>query len=213
MGVGKSTVATCPFTYGVTLGARLYASVESPTQFGWGKKTWPLPGSGEIKVIPGGKCPNLKEGQPDKRSTRHLDGTADIFNISSHRDNEARSTHTLSKRIVRWGPPFHIPTLKCPNGGANGDASGSKCEKLSHTPGSSNRGLDKRGTGHVTAYHRFEKRDKKSQQFCKGRSMITIFSSEFPNSGDFASNVPGGLTYGYTNPGTTELSNLHKYCC
>ncbi|KAF2003755.1 glycoside hydrolase family 18 protein [Amniculicola lignicola CBS 123094] len=202
VGVGKSTVATCPFTYGVTLGARLYASVETPPQFGWGTKTWPLPGSGEIPVIPGGKCPDLREGQPDKRGMRLLDGTTGILNTSSYREIEARSTHAVSKRIVRWGPPFHIPTLKCPNGGASGDASGSKCEKLSHVPGSSNEDLAKREPGHVTNYHHFEKRDTKTQQFCKGRNLITIVSAEYPNSGEFAGSVPGGLTYGYTNPAT-----------
>lgn len=134
-----------------------------------------------------------------------------MLNTSFDRDVEARSTHTLSKRIVRWDAPFHIPNLKCPNAGASGDTTGSKCSQLSHVPGSGKQDLAKREPGHVTEYHHFEKRDKKTHQICKGSGVITYDSSEFPNSGGFAANVPGGLTYGYTNPGK-EQSPLITNC-
>ncbi|KAF7510841.1 hypothetical protein GJ744_005941 [Endocarpon pusillum] len=204
VGAGASTDASCPWTYGLYLGAKLYAQVDTPSQFGWGKKTWNLPGSGEVTLIPGGKCPDLRAGAPTKRDLLSIGGRRDVFDTSSYRIVEANSTssHRLSKRITPWGPPFHIPLqqLLCPNPEASADLEGSACEKLSHVPGSSNRDVAKRAAGDVRTYHHFDKRAKKIQKFCKGISMITIVSPDFESSGNLHSKLPNALTYGYRNP-------------
>lgn len=170
VGAGSSTVATCPWTYGLFLGANLYAQVDTPPQFGWGKKTWPLPGSGEVALIPGGRCPDLRTGEPTKRA------------LSSR-------SHGLSKRLTPWGPPVHIPLQKllCPNTKASTEVTGDECANLSHVPNSSNGGVSKRASGQVTTYHHFDKRATRRHSFCKAQggrtNLITIVSSPYEESG------------------------------
>lgn len=122
-GVGKSTEATCPWTYGVTLSVKLYAEVTTPSQFGWGKKTWDLPGCGEIAIIPGGKCPDLRSGLPTKRdllwagrnATWRIQPT--VIAAKAHRTRrisfakiDALRAESTNNRSV-WNTPF--PPVGC----------------------------------------------------------------------------------------------------
>ncbi|KAF2856398.1 glycoside hydrolase family 18 protein [Plenodomus tracheiphilus IPT5] len=192
VGVGKSTEASCPWTYGLTLGAKLYAQVDTPEQFGWGKKTWNLPGSGEVAIIPGGKCPDLRTGQPTRR---------DLLSIGSGNDT-LDSAHRLGKRAVPIGPPFHIDlqNLLCPFSNRPALDDTPACAKLSQVPGTGKPDVSKRAIGDSVTLHHFDKREIKQGTFCQGRGVITIKSLSFPSSGRLQAALPGALAYGYTNP-------------
>jgi chitinase len=189
VGAGKSTEATCPWTYGLTLGAKLYAQVDTPQQFGWGKKTWDLPGSGEVNVIPGGKCPDLRTGQPTKRSLLSESYNESLDDPSYQEQSlSAVSPHRFRKRAVQWGPPFHVDlqNLLCP-GAVKPVKDGSACASLSHVPGSGegNTKVAKRAAGDIPTHHQLEKRDKpKTGKFCVGDALMVIKSLPFPSSGD-----------------------------
>ncbi|KAI0572128.1 Glycosyl hydrolases family 18 protein [Pyrenophora tritici-repentis] len=204
VGVGKSTEATCPWTYGLTLGAKLYAEVNTPSQFGWGKKTWDLPGSGEVAIIPGGKCPDLRTGQPTKRDLLWASQNGTIFNESPYQESEIGSAilHRLGKRANVVGPPFHIDlqNLLCP-ASKKPAQDGSECARLSQVPGSGKKDASKRSIGDAETHHHLEKRGSpKTGQFCKGRGLMNIKSLNYPTSGEILPVLPNVLTYGYRNP-------------
>jgi len=203
-GVGKSTEATCPWTYGLTLGAKLYAQVDTPSQFGWGKKTWNLPGSGEAPIVPGGKCPDLRTGQPTRRDLFSIGRRDATVNTSYYREIDVvpAPPHRLARRVVPWGPPFHIDlqSLLCPTS-PKPPQDGTECARLSQVPGSGKKDISKRAIGTVSNYHHWEKRaGPKQGSFCQGIAVITIKSLTYPSSGELQAALPGALAYGYTNP-------------
>ncbi|CBX95390.1 similar to Glycosyl hydrolases family 18 protein [Plenodomus lingam JN3] len=197
VGAGKSTEASCPWTYGFYVGAKLYAQVDTPSAFGWGKKTWDLPGSGEVGLPEGGSCPDLRTGQPTKRSLQSIGSRHPLYDVNGYSgtsDNETFS-HRLGKRVTPWGPPFHIPLqdLLCPSPEGSADNTGTACSELSHVVGSDS--LSKRATGDRTLHH-FEARsvDHKDQDFCdKDGGKMSIRSSNFHTSGTIlgVSNIHG----------------------
>ena len=187
VGAGKSTEATCPWTYGMTLGAKLYAQVDTPQQFGWDKNTWDLPGSGEVNVIPGGKCPELRTGQPTKRSLL-LDSYNEILDTSFHQEGGLLviRPHRFGKRAVQWGPPFHVDlqNLLC-QGAIRPAKDGPECARLSHVPGQEDKSIVKRATGDISTHHRLEKRaGPKIGMFCASDARIVIKSLTYPSSGE-----------------------------
>ncbi|EUC34079.1 glycoside hydrolase family 18 protein [Bipolaris zeicola 26-R-13] len=64
---GVSTTATCPFTYGLDIGARLFARATAPRTFGWAGGEVNLTTPWEKTIIKGGTCPDLGP-IPSKRS-------------------------------------------------------------------------------------------------------------------------------------------------
>ncbi|RYP22768.1 hypothetical protein DL765_001477 [Monosporascus sp. GIB2] len=69
---GISTTGTCPFTYGLDVGARLFARATAPKMFGWAGGEVDLTDKWEKTIIKGGTCPDLGP-IPSKRSLRGLD--------------------------------------------------------------------------------------------------------------------------------------------
>lgn len=69
---GISTTGTCPFTYGLDVGARLFARATAPKVFGWAGGEVDLTDKWEKTIIKGGTCPDLGP-IPSKRSLRSLD--------------------------------------------------------------------------------------------------------------------------------------------
>ncbi|KAI4634170.1 uncharacterized protein J4E87_001340 [Alternaria ethzedia] len=205
VGAGKSTEASCPWTYGFYVGAKLYAQVSTPAAFGWGTKTWDLPGSGEVGLPEGGQCPDLQSGAPTKRGFTSIDGTHPLYHPYEHSGiaNNATAVHRFGKRVTPWGPPFHIPLqdLLCPSPGGSPDNQGSECSELSHVvDGSSS--LAKRASGDVTLNHVFARSlDRKTQEFCADKlgGKMVIVSADFHTSGTILTVLPNIPTYGYNN--------------
>ncbi|RYN32093.1 hypothetical protein AA0112_g6268 [Alternaria arborescens] len=204
VGAGKSTEASCPWTYGFYVGAKLYAQVSTPAAFGWGTKTWDLPGSGEVGLPEGGQCPDLQSGQPTKRGFMSLDGGLPPYHsyALSGIANDSITVHRFGKRVTPWGPPFHIPLqdLLCPSPGGSPDNEGSACSELSHVVDGST-SLAKRASGDVTLNHLFARSlDRKTQDICdKLGGKMVIVSADFHTSGTILNVLPNIPTYGYTN--------------
>ncbi|OHF04585.1 hypothetical protein CORC01_00056 [Colletotrichum orchidophilum] len=68
---GLSTTGSCPFTYGVDVGARLFARATAPKVFGWAGGEVDLTDKWKKTVIKSGTCPDLGP-IPSKRSLRGL---------------------------------------------------------------------------------------------------------------------------------------------
>ena len=97
-----SSQGNCPFTYGVDLGADLYATVDAPAAFGWKPTKFPIAAVKPVSVKPGGTCPEKVE----KRSLEafHLvdDATYDEVMLRSLTDideNNRTSGHQWRKRV------------------------------------------------------------------------------------------------------------------
>ncbi|KAI8237197.1 Chitotriosidase-1 [Colletotrichum sp. SAR 10_86] len=110
LAVGITTTGTCPFTYGLGVGARLFARATAPDPFGTG---WPggevdLTDKWERAIIKLGTCPDLGP-IPSKRSLRRRDplfieGRAEeedmTRNVSRSRVPEARAYQALDADLV-----------------------------------------------------------------------------------------------------------------
>ena len=70
---GISSQGNCPFTYGIDLGADLYATVEAPKAFGWNPTRFPIAAVSPVAAKKGGTCPQM-----EKRSLGAVDDTTDL---------------------------------------------------------------------------------------------------------------------------------------
>lgn len=70
---GISTTGTCPFTYGLDVGARLFARATAPQVFGWSGGEVNLTDKWDKTIIKGGTCPDLGPIPSRRRSLRDLD--------------------------------------------------------------------------------------------------------------------------------------------
>jgi chitinase len=66
MGTGVNTQSNCPFTYGLQIGASLYAQREAPSIFNWPGARYDITGWDKT-VVDCGTCPDLGS-LPTKRS-------------------------------------------------------------------------------------------------------------------------------------------------
>ncbi|CAI0650579.1 unnamed protein product [Colletotrichum noveboracense] len=107
---GISTSGTCPFTYGLDVGARLFARATAPDPFGtgWSGGEVDLTDKWERTIIKGGTCPDLGP-IPSKRSLRRRDplfieGRAEeedmTRNVSRSRVPEAGAYEALDADLV-----------------------------------------------------------------------------------------------------------------
>ena len=62
---GTSSQSSCPFTYGIDLGADLYATVEAPSAFGWQPRRTPIASVDPVSAKPGGTCPQIEKRSDD----------------------------------------------------------------------------------------------------------------------------------------------------
>ncbi|KAF1922183.1 glycoside hydrolase family 18 protein, partial [Didymella exigua CBS 183.55] len=164
---GISTTGTCPFTYGLDVGARLFARATAPGEFSWSGGEINLTDPWEKTIIKGGTCPNLGP-VPSKRRRRGLDhllidGRAEdeVVTRNTSRSgvteptrnlesipNVGASLHTrhigshmssLAKRGAVYGPAFSIPAGEffCP---ALDSDEGITCEQAYDALAASNQG-------------------------------------------------------------------------
>ncbi|KXJ87068.1 oviduct-specific glyco protein, partial [Microdochium bolleyi] len=143
---GKSTIGTCPFTYGLDVGARLFARAQAPAAFGWSGGEVNLTPPWNKAIINGGTCPDLGP-IPARRSLALIEGGEDPLNTSvaapavyhglnvpaiyGYTGLSSRTTDShlsLSKRGAVFGPAFPIPVGEyfCP--AADGEK-GITCEQ------------------------------------------------------------------------------------
>ena len=57
---GVSSQGNCPFTYGIDVGADLYATVEAPEAFGWKPTRFPIAAVKSVAAKKGGTCPQIE---------------------------------------------------------------------------------------------------------------------------------------------------------
>ena len=123
---GVSSEASCPFTWGMKAGVDLYAQADG---FKWTTDRYPLPGTAEFTIYPGGTCPDLSTGNPARRGLP--DGYPDdnLPNNETGVPGELAERALLEKRAI--GPFFHVPvgSLICPNSETSGQ--GTPCESIS----------------------------------------------------------------------------------
>lgn len=125
MGAGVSTTGTCPFTWGLDVGARLYARVQAPQQFGWSGATYDITPNYNKPIVDGGTCPDL--GPIPSRRKRDL-GALDL----TSRTSSSSSSSALSKRAAVWGPVLSVPVGKyfCPSSVDEDENSGTPCSMI-----------------------------------------------------------------------------------
>ncbi|CAG8971988.1 hypothetical protein HYALB_00003326 [Hymenoscyphus albidus] len=208
VGAGKSNEATCPWSYGLDLGVSLYAQVESPPLLGWGTKTWPLPGSGEVPLIKGGTCPDLKQGQSARRS---LPATENGYGwdqsnpgtmLIAQGEGQNSTSSSIGKRVAVYGPAvtLDLQSRFCPN---SDDDAGSKTLCSAIRAGWEDEGDDPLGdlvTRSLDISHAInllEKRSKKTPKaFCAKKAGEAGAAKMNYQTPEYDEN--SAITYGYT---------------
>ena len=93
---GKSSQGDCPFTYGIDVGADLYATVEAPRAFGWEPRKTPIASVNPVSAKPGGTCPQI-----EKRSISLEDDFSSAFTHAHPRS--LPENDTVGHRLVKRG--------------------------------------------------------------------------------------------------------------
>ncbi|KAH6651435.1 glycosyl hydrolases family 18-domain-containing protein [Truncatella angustata] len=83
MGAGISTKDTCPFTWGLDVGARLFARAKAPAIFKWPGIEVPITPAYNKPIFEGGTCPGLGP-LPTKRDLDYLTIGSNITSSHSH---------------------------------------------------------------------------------------------------------------------------------
>ena len=223
MGAGVSTQAECPFTYGMQVGAKLYAQAEAPKVFKWPRASYDIVGW-KKDIIEGGTCPDLG-GLPTKRNTvvglpwsGHGENTSDLhgdlrgYQSLSLASGEER--HSLKKRAAVYGPAFSIPVGEyfCPRD-ETGKSGGTDCESVKPswdndkylTDDDDYKALAARGVSELSerdsGLHHFERRAVKTSVLCGELEM----KSRYPSGGQ----IPVSFT---TFPNRIELTRMSIEC-
>jgi chitinase len=204
----------CPFTYGVNVGARLYAHVDAPPAFGWSVPDFDLYPQVIRTPIKGGSCPdNRNLVVRDAQAWRaHRNTSVDLLGYSGS-SNKLSSLH-LHKRVESHGPPFPLPKTGCyfcpgESGEDHTDCASvtgwsesqmqastdntysilrrdTAADPLTLVPSSSDSPI-KRG-------------DDKRQSFCNNIAKINIKSPRFKSSSELKAAFPNVRSYGYAKP-------------
>ncbi|KAF6825037.1 glycosyl hydrolases family 18 protein [Colletotrichum musicola] len=106
IGAGISTKDTCPFTWGLDVGARLFAKAKAPSVFNWPGTEVAITPAYNKPIIEGGTCPDLGP-LPTKRDLDHLDIDRNSTRSLGHTHNNSR--RGLNKRASVWGPVLSLP--------------------------------------------------------------------------------------------------------
>lgn len=212
LGAGKSTTGSCPFTFGVDVGARLYARAEAPSMFKWPGAEYDITPQWKKEIIAGGTCPNLGN-IPSKRDLATLDaGWNDSTSLYIPDSKELRGRGLLQKRGGVYGPAFSIPigNFFCPPSNDPNENEGSPCTVDAAWDNDKyltndddylkRRTLDledaiildwvENGTA-IFDEHLLEKRATKSSRLCD-----LPISINYPSGGD----IPQAHAYGFENP-------------
>lgn len=173
---GVSSTGNCPFTYGIDVGADLYAVVIAPSAFGWSPTKFPIAPIPAKAAKEGGTCPTSQ-----KRSVyEHTPWSATPYIDAGYNNSE----HTLQKRAGTYGPLLKLPQgcFFCPQPEVNqkdcASVTGWEPSQLSD-PGANT----KRNLPSSSRYNVFEKRDDRSTTFCQNKAKMTIFPPAYDSSG------------------------------
>lgn len=180
---GISSGENCPFTYGIDVGAELYARAEAPSTFGWRPRSFPIASVSPKSVKKGGTCPVASQ-----RLVRRTEREA-IFEYTSLDD--VGYTHNTSHQLVRRdtvvGPFFSLKGTNrlCPNP----KSGSSKCSEIEGwEPGQNDESvvtLFKKSLLGASAEHALQKRAPKIQDFCKGSAKMSVKSPDYDSSGSY----------------------------
>ncbi|KAL8694715.1 MAG: hypothetical protein Q9224_003515, partial [Gallowayella concinna] len=192
---GVSSSGSCPFTYGIDVGADLFATVSAPKAFGWAPRSFPIASLPAKAAKEGGTCP--------KKQKR------DVYDVLLGPSLEPRaignaSEHALVKRAPVVGPLLSLPKscFFCPSP----KASTKDCANIRGYPTSeydSDR-VSKRDLSGDVHYNHYDKRSSKEINFCHGSSDVQ--SPNFDSSGRMVQRNPTIRTYGYS-----DLTNCNDY--
>ncbi|KFY45856.1 hypothetical protein V494_00722 [Pseudogymnoascus sp. VKM F-4513 (FW-928)] len=127
MGIGISTKDTCPFTFGVDVGARLFARATAPG-FKWPGAEVAITPAYRKPIIEGGTCPGLGP-LPTKRD---LDSMYLIDGNDTH--SSSHNSRALAKRAAVWGPVLSVPvgSYFCPPESDDSAGPGTVCSKIGY---------------------------------------------------------------------------------
>ncbi|KAI0108573.1 glycosyl hydrolases family 18-domain-containing protein [Nemania sp. FL0031] len=129
MGAGISTKGTCPFTWGLNVGARLFARAKAPAIFGWPGVEVPITPNYNKPVFEGGTCPELGP-LPSKRDLNYLTFDGNYSPSYSYTHN----SRGLAKRAAVWGPVLSVPvgSYFCPPESDDSAGPGKKCSEIGY---------------------------------------------------------------------------------
>lgn len=195
----SSQGAECPFTYGVDVGADLYATADA-SAVGWGAKTFPLASIDPKTAISGGSCP----AQEVRRSIPPYDDSSLLFLPSGNESmlqRRAGSSGTYGPLLTLPQSCFYCPASasvdsNCdniegwePNQLVDGgnidlkrDLSKAPFELYDPLTDTTLFNITTRDMSENVHYNFFEKRSSKTQVMCNG-SPITIISPQYSSSG------------------------------
>ncbi|KAF6809274.1 glycosyl hydrolases family 18 protein [Colletotrichum plurivorum] len=141
MGAGHSTKDTCPFTWRLDVGARLFARAKAPSVFKWPGAEVAITPAYKKPIIEGGTCPDLGP-LPTKRDLEHLViGSNSSRSLGHTYDNSRRG---LNKRAAVWGPVLSVPVgdYFCPPESDDSAGPGTECSKIGYAWDESDRRED-----------------------------------------------------------------------
>ena len=110
---GVSSQGNCPFTYGIDLGADLYATVEAPAAFGWKPTRFPIAAVKPVAAKKGGTCPQIESrslGAVDYLDDLPLVDVSPQYLAGSESTNESNG-HQWGKRGELVGESFPTMTI------------------------------------------------------------------------------------------------------
>lgn len=123
---GVSTTGTCPITFGLDVGARLYARAQAPKIFGWSGGEYDLTPTWKKAIIKGGTCPDLgpipTKRDLEMRDSRHA-SAVENRSISFSDSSANGQPKSLSKRGGVYGPALSLPAVGeafCPRAAKGG---------------------------------------------------------------------------------------------
>ncbi|KAJ0329715.1 hypothetical protein COL922a_012730 [Colletotrichum nupharicola] len=195
MGAGISTKDTCPFTWGLDVGARLFARAKAPAVFQWPGAEVPITPAYKKPIFEGCTCPELGP-LPTKRDLEYLPTIGSNFSRSlDHLHNynsrglvHIRNSRNLDKRAAVWGPVLSVPVgdYFCPPESDDSAGPGTVCSKIGYAwtvdDGDGN-ALAKRGI--------LEKRGTKTSSLCG-------LGTRFQYPSDTEAKDMGNPAYGFT---------------
>lgn len=180
---GVSSQGNCPFTYGIDVGADLYANVEAPAAFGWKPTRFPIASMKPVSAKEGGTCPEHKKRSLDVRRDIQTSRRS-LTDIGMTYMNDTLG-HQYAKRGQLVGPLLKLPKscFFCPSPSTDSKdcatVTGWEPDQIADQDS-----ISKRDAFEHVDYHFLEKRNDKTLRFCEGVGLMTIRSAPFDPSGE-----------------------------
>lgn len=144
MAAGASTRRVCPFTWGLNVGARLFARAKAPAIFKRPGAEYDITAKYNKPIVDGGTRPGLG---PIPTRKRDLSAVGDFLSLASNNVSLSSTSpkpalpllhgrSSLAKRAAVWGPVLSVPvgSYFCPSSTDESDNSGSPCGQIEPVP-------------------------------------------------------------------------------